>query len=38
MAKEVCPNIVGCKFTDSEMGDLGLCTQAGYNCLLGADD
>lgn len=37
-AKKLAPNVVGCKFTDSELGDVGMIANAGYTCLLGADN
>ena len=36
-AKKLAPNVVGCKYTDSDLGDVGLIANAGYTCLLGAD-
>lgn len=38
LAKKQAPNIVGCKFTDSDLGDVGLCSKAGYSVLIGADN
>jgi len=38
LANSISPNVVGAKFTDSDFGDLGLCSAAGFNMLVGADD
>ncbi|EGR27198.1 mandelate racemase muconate lactonizing protein, putative [Ichthyophthirius multifiliis] len=38
LTKEICPNIVGVKFTDSNFADLGRCASSGYNVLVGADN
>jgi len=29
-AKRLAPNIVGCKFTDADLGDVGLLVKGGY--------
>jgi hypothetical protein len=35
MANKISPNVIGCKFTDTDLVDLGICANAGYNILVG---
>lgn len=37
LANKISPNIVGCKYTDTDLVDLGLCANSGYNILVGGD-
>ena len=37
MARDISPNVVGCKFTDTRLDDLNLCVAKGFNILVGSD-
>lgn len=36
MSKELAPNVIGVKYTDSKYSDANLCSKAGFNVLVGA--
>lgn len=37
LARDMSPNVVGCKFTDTRLDDLNLCVAKGFNILVGSD-